>query len=60
MAITPLYKLVGPYSPKEFSDLTTLTTRIKNEVGTLNPGDTLVASDPIMILGNVFILVTYV
>ena len=60
MAVTPKYKVVGPFSPKEFSDPATLSTAIAAAVGTLNPGTTLVASDPVMILGNIFILVTYV
>tara|TARA_R110002096_G_scaffold229672_1_gene419263 strand:+ start:367 stop:555 length:189 start_codon:yes stop_codon:yes gene_type:complete len=62
MAVTPKYKVVGPFSPKEFSDPATLSTTIADAVGTLGgtSATSLVASDPVMILGNIFILVTYV
>ncbi len=61
--LTPKYKVVGPFSPKEFSDTSTLTTTIATAVGTLSDASSttsLVASDPFMVLGNVYILVTYV
>ena len=60
--LEPKFKLVGPYSPKEFSDLTTLNARIEADVGTLVGVSTssLIASDPILVLGNYFIMVTYV
>ena len=61
--LTPKYKVVGPFSPKEFSDPATLSTTIAAAVGTLTDASSttsLIASDPVMILGNVFILVTYV
>lgn len=61
--LTPKYKVVGPFSPKEFSDPATLSTTIATAVGTLTDASSttsLIASDPVMILGNVFILVTYV
>jgi hypothetical protein len=61
--LTPKYKLVGPFSPKEFSDPATLSTAIATAVGTLTGASTttsLIASDPIVVLGNIFILVTFV
>lgn len=61
--LTPKYKVVGPFSPKEFSDTSTLTTAIATAVGTLSDASSttsLVASDPITVLGNIYILVTYV
>ena len=59
--LEPKYKLVGPYSPKDFSDLATLTATIESDVGTLTGVTTtsLIASDPFTVLGNVYILVTY-
>ena len=60
--LVPKYKLVGPFSPKEFSDTSTLSTSIATAVGTLDGTSTtsLIASDPIIVLGNIFILVTFV
>ena len=59
--LEPKFKLVGPYSPREFSDITTLTAAIETDVGTLTGLTTssLVASDPVMVLGNFYILITY-
>ena len=59
--LEPKFKLVGPYSPREFSDITTLTAAIESDVGTLTGLSTssLVASDPVMVLGNFYILITY-
>jgi len=61
--LTPKYKVVGPFSPKEFSDTSTVSTTIATAVGTLTNAATtssLIASDPFVVLGNVYILVTYV
>ena len=60
--LEPKFKLVGPYSPKQFSDTTTLLALIESDVGTLTGLSTssLIASDPMLVLGNYFILVTYV
>jgi len=59
--LEPKFKLVGPYTPRDFSDITTLTAAIETDVGTLTGISTtsLIASDPIEILGNLYILVTY-
>ena len=59
--LEPKFKLVGPYSPKEFTDSTTLLAKIESDVGTLTGLTTssLVASDPMLVLGNYYILVTY-
>lgn len=59
--LEPKFKLVGPYSPKEFSDISTLLSDIESDVGTLTGLTTtsLVASDPIQVLGNYYILITY-
>jgi hypothetical protein len=59
--LEPKFKLVGPYAPKEFSDTATLLAVIEADVGTLTGISTtsLIASDPICVLGNWYILVTY-
>ena len=61
VTLEPKFKLVGPYTPKDFSDITTLTASIESDVGTLTGISTvsLIASDPILVLGNYYILVTY-
>jgi len=61
--LTPKYKIVGPFSPKEFSDTSTLKTTIETAVGTIGDASSttsLVASDPITVLGNIYIIVSYV
>ena len=61
--LTPKYKVVGPFSPKEFNDTSTLASAIAEAVGTLTEASSttsLIASDPFTVLGNVYILVTYV
>lgn len=59
--LEPKFKLVGPYSPREFTDASTLLAKIESDVGTLTGLTTtsLVASDPIQVLGNYYILITY-
>lgn len=59
--LEPKFELVGPYSPKEFSDVSTLLAKIESDVGTLTGLTTssLVASDPMLVLGQYFILITY-
>lgn len=46
--------VIGPFSPKEFSDLSTLNTTLASSI----PSGTLVGAEPITVLGNVFVLVT--
>ena len=61
--LTPKYKVVGPFSPKEFSDTSTVSTTIATAVGTLGDASSttsLIASDPFTVLGHIYILVTYV
>jgi len=59
--LEPKFKLVGPYSPREFTDASTLLAKIESDVGTLTGTSTtsLIASDPIQVLGNYYILITY-
>lgn len=59
--LEPKFKLVGPYSPRQFTDSATLLALIETDVGTLTGLTTssLVASDPMLVLGNYYILITY-
>ncbi len=61
--LTPKYKVVGPFSPVEFATPADLTTAIETAVGTIGDASSttsLVASDPITVLGNIYIIVAYV
>lgn len=59
MAVSPTVKVLGPYSPKEFSDISTLSTLITSEAASL-AGSTLISAEPISVLGNVFVIFTTV
>ena len=61
--LPPKYKVIGPFSPKEFTDPSTLSTTIASAMGTVSDATSttsLIASDPITVLGNIYIIVTYV
>ena len=61
--IATSYKIIGPFSPRDFGNLTTLTSAIDAAAGSLGEsGDTntLIDSVSIKILGNVFIKLTWV
>ncbi len=55
MAIT----VIGPYSPKEFSNLSSLNTLINgsSDPGKNSPGSEK-SAEPINVLGNIYIVVT--
>jgi|TARA_B100001094_G_scaffold282829_1_gene295164 hypothetical protein len=62
-SIDPKFKIVGPFSPKQFSDTTTLATTIDTAVGTLTGASSttsLIAAEPVIVLGQAFIVLTYV
>ena len=59
MAVSPAVKVLGPYSPKEFSDISTLSTLITTEAASL-AGSMLISAEPITVLGNVFVVFTTV
>ena len=59
MAVSPIVTILGPYSPKEFSDISTLSTLVSTEATSL-VGTTLISAEPITVLGNVFIVFTTV
>ena len=46
--------VLGPYSPKEFTDLATLNATITADL----PAGTLLSVEPITVLGNIFMVVT--
>ncbi len=52
-------KVIGPFSPKDFSNLTTLNSAIATDVATAIGGNALVGAEPITVLGNVFIIVSF-
>jgi len=61
--IATSYKIIGPFSPREFENLSTLTTAINTAAGTLGESsdtNTLIDSVSIKILGNIFIKLTWV
>ena len=61
-SIATSYKVIGPFSPKEFSDVSTLSTTIATAAGNLGSSsdtNTLIDSKPIVVLGNVFIKLTW-
>jgi hypothetical protein len=57
MAVSPTVKVLGPYSPKEFSDISTLSALITSEAASLS-GSLLISAEPITVLGNVFVIFT--
>ena len=62
-SIDSKFKIVGHFSPKQFSDTTTLATTIDTAVGTLTGASSttsLIAAEPVIVLGQAFIVLTYV
>ena len=60
--IATSYKVIGPFSPKEFSDVSTLSTTIAAAAGNLGSAsdtNTLIDSKPMVVLGNVYIKLTW-
>lgn len=61
--IATSYKIIGPFSPKEFSDTTTLAATVNTAAGTLGESsdtNTLIDSVPFLMLGNVYIKLSWV
>lgn len=61
--IATSYKIIGPFTPKQFTDVGALTTAIDTAAGNLGASsdtNTLVDSTPFLVLGNVFIKLTWV
>ena len=61
--IDPKFKVIGPFSPKEFSDTSTLAGTIDSAAGSLTSSTSatsLIASEAVVVMGNVFVILTYV
>ena len=59
MAVNPNIKVVGPFSPQEFSDVSTLSSTMDTAIGSLT-GSSVVAVDPVVVLGNIYLICTSV
>ena len=60
--IATSYKVIGPFSPKEFRDVSTIATAIASAAGNLGSAsdtNTLIDSKPMVVLGNVYIKLTW-
>ena len=63
MAVSPKIQVIGPFSPKEFSTPGAYNTagsvsKAMTDAAASTPGTTLVAAEPITVLGNVFLILT--
>jgi len=52
-------KVIGPFSPKDFSNLTTLNSAIATDVAAAIGGNAIVGAEPITVLGNIYIIVSF-
>lgn len=50
--------VLGPYAPKDFQDTSTMSTTLTTAVAAAGGSNTIVSADPIVILGNIFLIVT--
>ena len=51
--------MIGPYAPKDFSDLTALNGTIATDVAAAIGANSIVGAEPINVLGNIFIVVSF-
>jgi len=51
--------VIGPYSPKDFSDLSTLNSAIAAAVTAAIATNELLSAEPITVLGNIYIVVSH-
>ncbi len=63
MAVSPKIQVIGPFSPKEFSTPGTYNTagsvsKAMTDAAADAPGSTLIAVEPITVLGNVFLILS--
>jgi hypothetical protein len=51
--------VIGPYSPKEFSAIGTLGTRMTTEIEALTGynGSKIVSVEPVVVLGNIYLVI---
>jgi len=55
-------KIIGPMSPKEFSDITTLETKVNAGLGAITDAsgtNKILDTEIVQVLGNFFLIVTY-
>lgn len=57
MVVNATVVVKGPYSPREFTDISTLSTTMTGD-GLGLTGSTLISAEPITVMGNVFIIYT--
>ena len=50
--------VLGPYAPKDFQDTSTMSTTLTTAIVAAAGSNTIVSADPIVILGNIFLIVT--
>ena len=55
MAVNPNIVVLGPYAPRDFQDISTLTTTMTSDAASM-AGTTLVAVDPVTVMGNVYLI----
>jgi len=51
--------VIGPYAPRDFSDLTALNGTIATDVAAAIGANAIVGAEPINVLGNIFIVVSF-
>jgi len=59
LAVSPNVKVLGPFAPNEFSDIATLTTAMTTAASGLT-GTTVIAMDPMVVFGNIYLIATTV
>ena len=55
-------KIIGPMSPKEFSDITTLQSKFNTGLGSItnaSGANKILDTEIVQVLGNFFLIVTY-
>ncbi len=52
-------KVIGPYAVQDFSNLTTLNSAIATDVAAAIGANAIVGAEPINVLGNIFIIVSF-
>lgn len=50
--------VLGPYAQKDFQDTSAMSTTLTTAVVAAAGSNTIVSADPIVILGNIFLIVT--
>ena len=51
--------MIGPYAVQDFSNLTTLNSAIATDVAAAIGANAIVGAEPINVLGNIFIIVSF-